>query len=68
MLLFLQQITGVTSLQHLNLSGCKGVTDSGIAHLGGRTALQHLDLNGCESVTDIGVAHLRSYGPLHAPL
>ena len=32
-------------LENLNLNGCKGVTDAGLAHLRGLTALEGLDLS-----------------------
>jgi hypothetical protein len=38
-------LRGLTSLQYLNLSWCKSVTDSGITHLGSLTALQQLRLH-----------------------
>jgi F-box and leucine-rich repeat protein 14 len=48
-------------LQHLDLSGCKRVLDSRVAHLKGLTGLQHLNLRGCKKVTESGIAHLRSF-------
>jgi hypothetical protein len=55
----LAHLRGLTALQHLNLDGCKQVTDAGLAHLRGLTGLQYLNLYGCEQVTDAGLAHLR---------
>jgi hypothetical protein len=57
--LVFRHLTRVTSLQHLDLRGCKVVTDSRIPDLSGLTALTSLDLDGCFHVTDSGVAHLR---------
>jgi hypothetical protein len=58
--LILRHLSGLATLQHLNLSGCSSVTDSSIAQLSSLTALQHLDLSWTQSVTDSGIALLSS--------
>jgi hypothetical protein len=52
-------LSRMTTLKVLDLSGCKSVTDRGVAHLSGLTALQHLNLSGCKNVTDRGVNCMR---------
>jgi F-box and leucine-rich repeat protein 14 len=54
----LLHLTGITCLQHIDLSQCRSVTDTSVAYLSGLTALQHLDLSECDYVTDSGVANL----------
>jgi hypothetical protein len=51
-------IAGVATIASLDLSGCAGVTDDGVAHLRDLPALEHLDLSGT-LVTDAGLAVLR---------
>jgi hypothetical protein len=62
----LGHLRSLTSLQSLNLLGCKLVTDAGLAHLRGLTALRSLDLWECERVTDAGLAHLRGLTALRS--
>jgi hypothetical protein len=38
-------------IERLDLSGCRLLTDAGLAHLAGLTALQALDLSHCDSLT-----------------
>ena len=54
----LADLSRVETLTALGLSGCKGVTDDGIAHLARLPALQHLDLSGT-GITDAGLQVLR---------
>jgi serine/threonine protein kinase len=55
----LANLCGLTTLQKLDFSCCKQLTDAGLAHLRGLTNLQSLDLHGCEKLTGAGLAHLR---------
>ena len=54
----LADLSRVETLTALGLSGCKGVTDDGIAHLARLPRLQHLDLSGT-GITDAGLQVLR---------
>jgi hypothetical protein len=56
--LILCHLSGLTTLQHLNLSEYCSVTDSDLAHLSGLTTLQHLNLCGCDCVSDSGITYL----------
>ena len=47
-----------TKLHTLDLSGCKNITNAGLAHLQKFTNLEHLDLNGC-NITDAGLRYLQ---------
>ena len=53
------------SLQHLDLSECKNITDAGVQALSGLVSLQHLDLSGCGNITDAGVQSLSGLVILH---
>ena len=55
-LLLLKDLPG---LKQLNLSGCRKLTDAGIAHLQHITSLKQLDLSMCDNLTDVGIAHLQ---------
>jgi Leucine-rich repeat (LRR) protein len=50
---FLEHLSGLTSLQHLNLDGCMKITNSGLLHLSGLTSMLHLNLEFCAEITDI---------------
>ena len=54
----LADLSRIETLAALGLSGCKGVTDDGIAHLARLPGLQHLDLSGT-GITDAGLQVLR---------
>ena len=45
-------------LCHLNLNGCKNITDAGVQPLSGLVSLQVLKLGHCENITDAGVQSL----------
>jgi hypothetical protein len=51
-------ISIMTGLQHLNLSGCKNITDLGLQHLSVMSEMQNLNLWDCEKVTDAGLQHI----------
>lgn len=48
-------LPGITSL---NLSGCRQLTDQGIAHLTLLTQLKSLNLSGCDKLSSTGLKHL----------
>jgi F-box and leucine-rich repeat protein 14 len=50
-------LSGLTAMQHLDLSGCVRVIDRGLAQLSGLTALQHLGLSRF-NLSDSVVAYL----------
>ena len=45
-------------LKYLNLSGCRQITDAGLAHLNGMQQLTELDLMDCEQITNAALTHL----------
>ena len=45
----------LAGLKALNMRGCTGITDDGLAHLAG---IHTLDMWGCPGITDAGLAHL----------
>jgi hypothetical protein len=45
-------------LKYLNLSGCRAVTDEGLASVAKLTTLESLTLSGCRAITDEGLASL----------
>ena len=45
-------------LCHLNLNGCKNITDAGFQSLSGLESLQHLRLEECRNISDAGVQSL----------
>ncbi len=53
----LAELAGIETLEALELSGCRGVTDRGLRSLAALPALQRLDLSGT-SITDAGLAVL----------
>jgi hypothetical protein len=52
--------SGLSSLTHLSLTGCSGLTDTGLVAVAGSLGgqLQELHLPGCRAVSDEGVAAL----------
>jgi hypothetical protein len=62
----LANLRGLASLQSLDLTGCKLVTDAGLSHLKGLTSLQALNLHGCKLVMDAGLSHLKGLTSLQA--
>jgi hypothetical protein len=52
-------LTGMTALKDLSLSGCTGITDDGVKQLAKLGALEQLDLNHT-NVTDAGLEALQS--------
>jgi hypothetical protein len=56
----LERLTALDHVTHLNLEGCKRVTDNALHHLGRMPQLEHLDLSGYHSpITDRGLQMLR---------
>ncbi|KDO35085.1 hypothetical protein SPRG_01150 [Saprolegnia parasitica CBS 223.65] len=47
-------------LTHLNLHGCKSISDDGCMHLAQLSHLQFLDLSFCPRIGDAGLQHLRA--------
>jgi hypothetical protein len=55
----LARVAELDPVTSLGLSGCRGLTDAGVAHLARMARLEHLDLTGA-NVTDRGLEVLRS--------
>jgi hypothetical protein len=47
-------LAGPAQLQTLKLSGCRQITDAGLAHVAGLAQLQTLYLYACEQITETG--------------
>jgi hypothetical protein len=60
----LAQLRGLSSLQELDLGGCKEVTEEGLAHLRQLTSLQTLRLAACDQVNDECLANVRGLSHL----
>ncbi|MFN3246618.1 MAG: leucine-rich repeat domain-containing protein, partial [Leptonema sp. (in: bacteria)] len=53
----------IPSLQHLDLSWCKNITDAGLIQLAQHIpSLQHLNLFRCHNITDAGLTALKQQG------
>jgi hypothetical protein len=52
----LEILSRMTSLEHVNLHHCQGVTDTGVLGLAALPNLRHLQVEGCRNVTRRGTA------------
>jgi hypothetical protein len=61
----LREVSSLSSLRKLWLSGCTWVTDDDLKDVASLRSLQELVLNGCNRVTDTGVKQLGGLQRLH---
>lgn len=52
------------NITQLDLSNCKMITDSALAHLAKLPKLTFLDLSNCSSLTELGIEHLKGFNDL----
>lgn len=63
---FAASLALATSLQTLDLSGCRQITNGALEHLRDVVSLTELDLRACRLINDDGIAALSNLGQLNA--
>ena len=55
----MKHLRGLERLEALNLSGCREISDAGLAYLAKLTRLREVNLSGCKSITDASLEYLK---------